>query len=67
MTLVIFRIGDVCVRTGLSRSMVWRLVHEGNFPKPVNLSARARGWIAAEVDEWIEARIAESRRPAREA
>jgi len=31
------------------------------FPKPVRLGSRSVAWVAAEVDGWIAARIAESR------
>ena len=34
---------------------------EGSFPRPVQLGARAVGWIEAEVDEWIRKQIALSR------
>jgi prophage regulatory protein len=47
--------------TGLSRSTIYRRVAEGTFPKPVNLGGRAVGWIAAEVQDWLERQIASSR------
>ena len=31
----------------------------GKFPKPIALSANTRGWIEAEVDEFLQQRIAE--------
>ena len=34
---------------------------EGSFPRPVQLGARAVGWIEEEVDEWIRKQIALSR------
>ena len=33
----------------------------GELPQAVSLGARARGWIEAEVEEWMRERIAESR------
>ena len=52
---------DVQARTGLSRSTIYRRVAEGTFPKPVNLGGRLVGWIAAEVQAWLEQQIAASR------
>src|SRR5438034_3802125 len=45
--------------TGLSRPTLWRLVRANRFPKPVPLSsAQAVGWVASEVEAWVQARIA---------
>ena len=52
---------DVQTRTGLSRSTIYRRVAEGTFPKPVNLGGRTVGWIAAEIQDWLERQIAASR------
>lgn len=46
-------------RTGLSTSTIYQRILNGKFPKPVPLGEKARGWIEAEVDDWISARIAE--------
>ena len=46
---------------GLSRSTVYRRLAEGAFPNPVQLGARAVGWVESEVDEWIRQRIVASR------
>jgi len=42
--------------TGLSRSTRWRLEKAGKFPRRRQLSARAIGWVAAEIDEWAKQR-----------
>ena len=52
---------EVLARTGLSRSTIYVRLDHGRFPRPVSLGARAVGWIEAEVDEWIRARIGASR------
>ena len=49
----IVRLPEVMARTGLSRSTIYVRLADGAFPKPVQLGARAVGWIEAEVDEWI--------------
>lgn len=52
------RANEVCSRTGLSRTTIWRLVRKGEFPPPRRLSSNAVGWIEEEVDGWIRGRAA---------
>jgi prophage regulatory protein len=47
--------------TGLARSTIYERIATGGFPKPIHLGPRSVGWIADEVEDWIAARIAESR------
>lgn len=58
-SLVIVRRREVESRTGLSRSAIYERIQSGDFPRPVNLGAKAVGWVEAEVDDWIARRIAE--------
>ena len=46
------------VRAGLSRSHAYELMTRGEFPRPVKIG-RASRFVAAEVDAWIAARMAE--------
>ena len=57
----IVRLPAVQARTGLARSTIYVRLAEGSFPRPVQLGARAVGWIEEEVDEWIRKQIALSR------
>jgi prophage regulatory protein len=50
-------------RLGCGRVHLWRVVKAGQFPAPVKLSPRMTVWPENEVDAWIEAKIAESRKP----
>jgi prophage regulatory protein len=59
--LSIIRRKQVEARTGLSRSTIYLRVSEGTFPRPVNLGARAVGWVESEVSAWLQSRIEESR------
>jgi len=61
MAHIILRLPGVKTRTGLSRSTIYLRISEGTFPKPVSLGGRAVGWIEAEVENWLEQRIADSR------
>lgn len=60
MNQVILRLPDVKNRTGLSRSTIYNAMKSGDFPCPINLGARAVGWISSDIDEWISTRISRS-------
>lgn len=59
----ILRLPAVKGMTGLSRSTIYQRVSESTFPKPVSLGGRAVGWLEAEVQGWLQARIDASREP----
>jgi prophage regulatory protein len=61
MTTFILRLPDVKARTGLSRSTIYLRVAAGSFPRPVQLGARAVGWVEADVEGWIAKQIAATR------
>ena len=42
--------------TGLSRTTIWRLEKDGEFPKRRQLGIRRIGWIESEVLDWMESR-----------
>jgi len=45
--------------TGLSDPTIWRLEKAGRFPKRLRLGGNSCGWLASEVDDWINLRAAE--------
>ena len=48
----------------LGRRHVDRLEAEGKFPKRVPIGMRRVGWVAAEIDDWVNAAIsARSQQP----
>jgi len=53
----IIRLPEVVKRTGLPRASIYQQMAQGSFPKPIAISLRSRGWVASEVDGWIEQRI----------
>jgi prophage regulatory protein len=63
----ILRLKQVLECTGLSRSTVYDLLnvksprHDPSFPKSIQLTQCSVGWVASEIDSWIESRIAKSR------
>lgn len=54
----LLRLPEVMRLTGLGRSTIWNQVAQGRFPKQVKLSERSSAWVASEVDQWIDAKIA---------
>lgn len=61
MPHAILRLPAVKAITGLSRSTIYLRVAERTFPQPVNLGARAVGWLEADVQHWLQRRIEASR------
>ena len=55
----ILRRPEVEAKTGFKRAHIYTLMKEGKFPKAVRLGARAVGWDAAEIDQWIVERLKE--------
>jgi prophage regulatory protein len=56
-SLKLLRFPAVRERTGLSRSTIWRLEREGDFPKHRRISANAVAWVEDEVLSWIQSRV----------
>jgi prophage regulatory protein len=54
----IARLPDVKSRTGLSKTGIYRLIAQGQFPRAVPLGPRTVGWLAEDVDQWIASRVA---------
>ncbi|KEZ75601.1 helix-turn-helix transcriptional regulator [Salinisphaera hydrothermalis] len=59
----ILRRPAVRAKTGLSDSTIYLRISQGRFPAPISLGGRAVGWLEHEIDEWLEARIRDSRGP----
>lgn len=45
---------EVCERTSLSMSAIWRLEKQGRFPRRVAISANRVGWRESEIEAWAE-------------
>ena len=55
--LSILRRKQVEKRTGLSRSTIYLRIQKGTFPRPINLGARAVGWLDNEIEAWLVERM----------
>lgn len=55
-------------RLGLSRSTIYDKInpksprYDASFPKPIRLGSAAVGWLAHEVDDWLNRQIEVSRK-----
>jgi len=66
----VYRISDVMNVVGLRRTAIAERVRAGDFPQPIVLGPRSKGWLVEEVNEWLAeraARRAGSRTPAESA
>ncbi len=52
----LLRVPEVCKRTGLSRTTLWRLERAGEFPRRRQISTQTVGWLVSDVVEWIKSR-----------
>jgi len=64
MSQSLIRFSEAQRRTGYSKAWLYRLMSEGKFPASIKIGSRSIAFVESEVDEWIEQRIAESRRSA---
>ncbi|MGJ5197148.1 helix-turn-helix transcriptional regulator [Bradyrhizobium sp. HKCCYLRH1030] len=49
----IIRLRTVILRTGLSRSTIYRKITEGTFPAQLKISANGAGWHESDIDKWV--------------
>ncbi len=49
----LLRLPDVIARTGLCRSVIYKLQKEGKFPKSHKLTARSVAWKSSDIDAFI--------------
>jgi predicted DNA-binding transcriptional regulator AlpA len=53
------RLNPLCMKLGgVSTTTVWRRVNDGTLPKPTTIGG-LKVWDEAEIDEFIETRLAE--------
>lgn len=52
----ILRRDEVEILTGLSRSTIYRHIHAGKFPAPLELGSNAVGWKESVISRWCATR-----------
>jgi prophage regulatory protein len=56
---MLLKLPEVENATGKKRSAIYAEIQARTFPAPVKIGPRASAWVAAEVQAWIDSRIAE--------
>lgn len=51
----LIRLPEVIARVGIKRSMIYRLMAEGRFPRSRSLGPKCAVWVENEIDDWIKA------------
>ena len=42
--------------TGISHSSIYRLIQDGDFPRPVKVGSAAVRWRSSDITAWLESR-----------
>ena len=58
----ILRRHEVESQIGLSRSSIYQMMSDGDFPLPIKLGKRAVGWREQDLNEWLSNRESSERR-----
>ncbi|WP_072269666.1 helix-turn-helix transcriptional regulator [Serratia marcescens] len=61
-THTLIRLPAVQQRTGYSKAWIYRLMSQGKFPPSIKIGTRAIAFVEREIDDWVNQRIAESRK-----
>ncbi|MGT2515645.1 helix-turn-helix transcriptional regulator [Sphingomonas panni] len=51
-------LAEVKAVAGLGKSMIYRLMRAGNFPRACKAGGNATRWSVREVEAWVAARLA---------
>jgi prophage regulatory protein len=57
----IMRLPEVKKDTGLARSTIYKKIAEKTFPSQIPLGTKAVGWLERDIQNWIQARISQSK------
>ncbi|MBU2982269.1 AlpA family transcriptional regulator [Lentibacter algarum] len=52
----VLRLPSVIASVGLSRSTIYAMMKDGEFPKPIKLSKRAVAWRENDIQNWLSDR-----------
>lgn len=59
--VIFLRLPEVKAVTGLSKTSIYELIRERDFPAPVRLGARSVAWVQSEIRRWARERVHASR------
>ena len=57
--ITFLRLPQVQAQVGISRSQIYKLMAEGDFPASKKIGARIAVWLSSDIQAWQQARIAE--------
>lgn len=57
-TAEFYRANILAEKFGVAAATIWLWSKNGLFPKPVKLSPKCTVWVKSEIDEWLNARLA---------
>lgn len=49
----VIRMSEVEALVGMKKSVIYRMISEGTFPAPIQLTPTARAWRFSDVQRWI--------------
>ena len=49
----LWRLDTVTAKTGLGKSMIYRKLHAGTFPRPRRVGDRAIAWLRSDIVQWM--------------
>lgn len=59
MSQQIYRLPELMRVIGLKKTAIDRMVDQGDFPRPIRLGPKSKGWLVDEVTGWLDVRKAE--------
>jgi prophage regulatory protein len=51
------RMPDLRQKVGLSKSQIYKLIQQEEFPEPVKLGRKVSVWVDSEVEEWMSSKL----------
>tara|TARA_S200002703_G_scaffold88882_1_gene76742 strand:- start:480 stop:668 length:189 start_codon:yes stop_codon:yes gene_type:complete len=51
------RLNKVKEITSLSKSSIYRLISEGDFPKQIQIGKRSVVWVRSDINNWINQKL----------
>ena len=51
------RMSELKDKVALSRSQIYRLIQQGEFPEPIKLGKKISVWTDSEVEEWMSKQV----------
>ena len=54
----VLRTAALAEQLGISRTTLWRMVRDGEFPPARRITTGVKGWLPEDVEEWLRRREA---------